>query len=61
MAVQTPVGVDYGPYCILDSREKKVRNRNFRQVLVSWKCHPLADVTWESVSKFRKVFPDFIT
>jgi ribosomal protein L21E len=60
VALQSPVGQDYGPDRILDSREKKLRNRSFRQVLVSWKGHPITDATWESVRKFRKAFPDFI-
>ena len=60
VALQTPVGVDYGPDCILNSREKKLRNHSLRQVLVSWKGHPLTDTSWESVSKFRKAYPNFI-
>jgi hypothetical protein len=60
VALQSPPEVDNGPDRILDVREKKLRNHSFRQVLVSWKGHPLTDATWESVSKFRKAFPDFI-
>jgi hypothetical protein len=52
--------VDSGPDRILESREKKLRNRSFRQVLVTWKGHPLTDATWESVSKFQKAFPNVI-
>ena len=52
--------VDYSPDYSLDSREKKPRNRSFRQVLGSWKGHPLTDATWESVSKFQKAYPNFI-
>jgi hypothetical protein len=45
VALQSPVGEDYGPDRILDNREKKLRNHSFHQVLVSWRGHPLTDAT----------------
>jgi Integrase zinc binding domain/Integrase core domain len=45
------------PIRILDSSERRLRNKTVRQVKVLWEHRKGADATWESESEMRKLYP----
>ena len=42
---------------ILEVKEKALRNRNLREVLVQWKGYPVEDVSWEDWDHLSAQFP----
>ncbi|MGJ2631376.1 hypothetical protein ACR8J5_22400 [Salmonella enterica subsp. enterica serovar Paratyphi A] len=36
------------PEQILETKEKKLRHRTIKEVLVQWKGYPVEDASWES-------------
>lgn len=47
------------PDCILESRERKLRNRAIREHLIKRKDYPTEDATWEDEVSLCKDFPNF--
>ena len=45
------------PEQILEMKEKQLRNRTVREVLVQWKGYPLEDASWEDWSRLLMQFP----
>ena len=45
------------PEQILEMKEKQLRNRIVREVLVQWKGYPLEDASWEDWSRLLMQFP----
>ena len=45
------------PQQILEMKEKKLRHRNIREVLVQWKDYPIEDASWEDWDKLVVQFP----
>ena len=45
------------PEQILKIREKQLRNRVLRDVLVQWKGYPVEDASWEDWNKLVAQFP----
>ena len=45
------------PEQILEMKEKQLRNRIVREVLVQWKGYPLEDASWEDSSRLLMQFP----
>ena len=42
---------------ILEVKEKALRNRNLREVLVQWKGYPVEDASWEDWDHLSARFP----
>lgn len=45
------------PEQILDMKEKKLRHRTIREVLVQWKGYPIEDASWEDWDRLVAQFP----
>ena len=45
------------PDVILQSREKSLRNRTLREVLVQWKGYPADEASWEDWDLLVEKFP----
>ena len=45
------------PERILEVKEKALRNRNLREVLVQWKGYPVEDASWEDWDHISAQFP----
>ncbi len=45
------------PEQILEMKEKKLRHRTIREVLVQWKGYPIEDASWESWDRLIEQFP----
>lgn len=45
------------PGQILDIKEKKLRQRTIREVLVQWKGYPVEDASWEDWDRLVIQFP----
>ena len=45
------------PEWILEVKEKALRNRNLREVLVQWKGYPVEDASWEDWDHMSTQFP----
>ena len=45
------------PERILEVKEKALRNRNLREVLVQWKGYPVEDASWEDWDHLSAQFP----
>ena len=46
------------PSGILETRERKLRNRVIRDHLVQWKDYPTEDATWEEEASLLKEYPE---
>ncbi|KAJ7297818.1 hypothetical protein O6H91_Y035400 [Diphasiastrum complanatum] len=60
IAFEEPDSLPHQPEEILNIRNRKTRHAVFREVLVKWKDGSQEEATWESVSKLRKRYPDFV-
>ena len=49
------------PDCILDTRERTLRNRTLKEHLVQWKGYPTHDATWEEENLLCKDYPQFFS
>ena len=47
------------PEAILEEREKRLRNRILREVLVQWKGYPPEEASWEDFKVVSNYFPTF--
>ena len=47
------------PEAILEAREKRLRNRILREVLVQWKGYPPEEASWEDFKVVSNHFPTF--
>ena len=45
------------PKQILNNKERQLRNRTIREVLVQWKGYPTEDATWEDWNCLLNQFP----
>ena len=45
------------PKMILETKEKHLRHRTIREVLVKWKGYPIEDASWEDWDRLIKQFP----
>ncbi|KAJ7518934.1 hypothetical protein O6H91_20G016000 [Diphasiastrum complanatum] len=57
---EEPNSLPHEPEKILNIRNCETRHVLFREVLVKWKDGSQEESTWESVSKLRKRYPNFI-
>ena len=48
------------PNRILETRERKLRNRMIRDHLVQWKDYPIKDATWEEEASLLREYPELI-
>ncbi|KAJ7543958.1 hypothetical protein O6H91_09G060200 [Diphasiastrum complanatum] len=60
IAFEEPNSLPHQPEEILNIRNRKTRHAVFREVLVKWKDGSQEEATWESVSKLRKRYHDFV-
>ena len=49
------------PKHILDTRERKLRNRNLVEHLIQWKHFSVEDATWEDQTKLYNDFPQLFS
>ena len=49
------------PDCILESRERSLRNRVIREHLVQWKGFPAEEVTWVDETSLLKDYPEMLS
>ncbi len=47
------------PVCILDTKDRKTRNRNIRFLKVQWSHHTKDEATWEKEDDLQKNYPQF--
>ncbi|RYA66223.1 hypothetical protein DD598_29810, partial [Enterobacter cloacae complex sp. 2DZ2F16B1] len=45
------------PRTILETRERKLRNRSIKEHLILWKDFPVEDATWEDETSLLKDYP----
>ncbi|MDM1593401.1 hypothetical protein [Escherichia coli] len=48
------------PEEILGVREKILRNRILKELLVKWKFYPFEDATWENEADLLRDYPQFV-
>ena len=46
------------PNKILETRERKLRNKMIRDHLVQWKDYPVEDATWEEEASLLREYPE---
>ena len=57
--VDTDVTFKEGLVCILDSRDKVLRHKTVRLVLVLWHHYGVEESTWEREDTMRVTYPEF--
>ena len=55
--VDTDVTFEYGPVCILDSRDQVLRRKTVRLMRVLWRHYGVEESTWEHEDTMRATYP----
>lgn len=55
--LQANLSYEEKPLKILEQRERKLRNRTMKFVIVHWKDHTADEATWEKEEEMNQLYP----